>query len=194
MNEKWKSIRRWLIGISCCTLVLGIVMVIWPQISATALCVTLGILSIGVGIYEIVRYFQLGIAGLFFRLDLILGVGNLLIGIFLLLPFGGSTFLPVAAALYVFDGSMFNIQLAISMSRYNIGSWVATLLLGIAGLVFSIFLFVDPFQGAAALMIFMGVSLIFNGVQGLYDVASLSKAIKVSTGSEVIDAKWESVD
>lgn len=194
MNEKWKSFRRWLIGISCCALILGIVMVIWPQISATALCWTLGILSIGVGIYEIIRYFQLGIVGLFFRLDLILGICNILIGIFLVLPFSGSTILPLAAGLYVLEGSIFNIQLAISMSKYNLGSWIATLLLGIAGLIFSIFLFVDPFQGTTALMIFMGVSLMLNGVQGLYDVACLSKAIRISSGPKVIDAKWESVE
>ncbi len=189
MNEKWTHIRRWLIGMSCCSLILGIIMVIWPQISATALCWTLGILSIGVGIYEITRYFQLGFAGLFFRLDLVLGICNILIGVILVLPFSGSTVLPLAAGLYVLVGSIFNIQLAINVLKYNIGPWVATLLLGIAGLIFSIFLFVDPFQGATALMVFIGVSLMFNGVQGLYDVACLSKAIRISSEPKVIDVK-----
>ena len=119
---------------------------------------------------------------------------NILIGIFLVLPFSGSTILPLAAGLYVLEGSIFNIQLAISMSKYNLGSWIATLLLGIAGLIFSIFLFVDPFQGTTALMVFMGVSLMLNDVQGLYDVACLSKAIRISSGPKVIDAKWESVE
>lgn len=63
MNEKWTHIRRWLIGMSCCSLILGSVMVLWSQLSATVLCWTLGILSISVGIYEITRYFQLGFAG-----------------------------------------------------------------------------------------------------------------------------------
>ena len=96
----------------------------------------------------------------------------ILIGIFLVLPFSGSTILPLAAGLYVLEGSIFNIQLAISMSKYNLGSWIATLLLGIAGLIFSIFLFVDPFQGTTALMIFMGVSLmLYNRIHFLNSFA-----------------------
>lgn len=200
MSEKWKRIRKWLIGVSCCSLALGIIMVIWPQISATVLCWILGLLSISVGIYEITRYSQLGFAGLFFRLDLILGICNILIGIGLLLPFGSTTFLPFAAGLYVLVGSIFNIQLALNVSRYRMGSWITTLVLGIVGLIFSIFLFVDPFQGTAALMIFMGVSLMLNGVQGLYDAACLSKAIKISDGpkiddkSEVVDVEWRRME
>lgn len=200
MSEKWKRIRKWLIGVSCGSLVLGVIMVIRPQISAAALCWILGLLSISVGIYEITRYSRLGFAGLFFRLDLILGICNILIGIGLLLPFGSTSFLPFAAGLYVLVGSIFNIQLALNISKYRMGAWITTLVLGVVGLIFSIFLFVDPFQGAAALMIFMGISLIVNGVQGLYDVTCLSKAIKISEGlkiddeTKVVDVEWRRME
>lgn len=36
MREKWKQFRLWAIIISICMLVLGIVTVIWPRISAVA--------------------------------------------------------------------------------------------------------------------------------------------------------------
>lgn len=199
MNEKWTHVRKWLIGVSCCSLVLGVIVVIWPQISAAVLCWILGLLSIGVGICEIVRYAQLGFAGLFFRLDLILGICNILIGASLLLPIGGATFLPFAAGLYVLVGSIFNLQLAVNIYRYRMGSWVTTLIFGIVGLFFSIFLFADPFHGTAALMTFMGVSLMVNGVQGFYDAVCLSKAIRLSEGPkangqpEVIDVEWRHI-
>lgn len=200
MTEKWMRIRDWLIGISCCALILGLIMLIWPHVSAVALCWILGLLSVGVGIHEITRYFQLGFAGLFFRLDLVLGICDILIGIFLVLPFSGTTFLPLAVGLYVLVGNIFNIQLAISISKYKMGTWVGTLILGIVGIGFSIFLFADPFHGTTAVMIFMGVSLMVNGVQGIYDVVCLSKAIKISEGpqlknrSEVIDVEWRDVE
>lgn len=196
MSEKWMHIRKWLIGVSCCALLLGLTLVIHPQISAAVLCRILGTLSIGAGIYETVRYFRLGFAGLFFRLDLILGICNILIGVVLFLPFGGATFLPFAAGLYVLVGSIFNVQLAINTYRYRMGPWVATLIIGIVGLIFSVFLFADPFHGTAALMAFMGISLIVSGIQGFYDAACLSKAIKISDGpkisdgTEIIDVEW----
>lgn len=200
MAEKWMRIRGWLIGISCCALILGVVMVVWPQISATVLCWILGLLSIGVGVHEIIRHSQLGFAGLFFRFDLVLGVCNILIGAAILLPFGSTTFLPFAAGLYVLESSIFNIQLAVSISKYNMGGWAGTLALGIVGVIFSVFLFADPFRGTSALMIFMGVAFIVNGVQGLYDVAHLTKVIKNSEGPkaggrpDAIDVEWERVD
>lgn len=83
MSEKWIRIRGWLIGVSCCALILGLIMLIWSHVSAMALCWILGFLSVGVGIHEITRYFQLGFAGLFFRLDLVLGICDILIGIIL---------------------------------------------------------------------------------------------------------------
>lgn len=169
-------------------------MVIWPQVSAEALCWILGLLSIGMGIYEVVRHTQLGFAGLFFRFDLALGICNILIGVMLLPPFSGTLFLPLAAGFYVLESSIFNIQLAICMSRYKLGNWAVTLFLGIVGAIFSIFLFIDPFHGMTALMVFIGVALIINGVQGLYDVSCLTKAIKNSDVPKVIEAKWTSVD
>lgn len=200
MSAKWMYVRKWLIGVSCCSLVLGTVMMIWPQVSATALCWILGLLIVGVGIHEIARYFQLGFAGLFFRLDLVLGICDILIGVVLLPPFIGSSFLPFAAGLYVLAGSIFNIQLALNISKYKMGAWGTSLALGIVGLVLSIFLFADPFHGTAALMTFIGVSLMVNGIQGLYDVSRLTKAIKISEGpkaesqSEVIDVEWRRVE
>lgn len=194
MTERWTHIRGWLIGISCCCLLLGIAIVIWPQASATVLCRILGLLSIGIGIYEIVRYSQLGFAGLFFRFDLALGICNILIGVSLLMPFSDSAFLPFAAGMYVLVGSIFHIQLAISICRYEMGAWVMSLILGLVGLAFSVFLFVDPFHGTTALMIFMGASLIISSIQNFYMIVCLSKIIRHSNGPEVIDAEWETIE
>lgn len=64
MKKRWKQFHVWAITISICMLVLGIAAVIWPEISAVAVCCILGVICIGSGVYEIVRYFNLGLAGL----------------------------------------------------------------------------------------------------------------------------------
>lgn len=73
MNENtkknWKHTRTWAVIFSICILILGIVMVVWPDISALAVCIALGIFCICMGIVDIVRYFELGLAGIFFRYD-----------------------------------------------------------------------------------------------------------------------------
>lgn len=138
MREKWKQFRLWAIIISICMLVLGIVTVIWPRISAVAVCYVLGAVCIGTGIYEIVRYFKLGFVGLFFQYDLVLGIFSVLAGMLLLIhPLGAAAFLPIVAGIYIIMGSIFNIQISVEMRRIGIGNWVLSLLLGITGGIFA---------------------------------------------------------
>lgn len=54
MKESWKRFRRLSLVISFCMLALGIVMVIWPEISAVAVCCVLGIICLATGIYKMV--------------------------------------------------------------------------------------------------------------------------------------------
>ena len=48
-------------------------------------------------------------------------------------------------------------------------------------------------DGAAALMIYMGVSLLLAGVESIYTVICLSRAFKSDAHQRVIDAVWHEV-
>lgn len=195
MKERWKRFRRLSLVISFCMLALGIVMVIWPEISAVAVCCVLGIICLATGIYEMVRYFNLGFAGLFFRFDLTLGICSILAGILLLLhPAGAAALLPFAAGLYIITGSVFDIQSSVEMRRLGIGNWWLSMVLGVVSTIFAFFLLLNPFQGVAALMVFIGISLIVGSIQNLYTVHCISSAVKASRKDDVIDVSWRSID
>ena len=195
MKESWKRFRRLSLVISFCMLALGIVMVIWPEISAVAVCCVLGIICLATGIYEMVRYFNLGFAGLFFRFDLTLGICSILAGILLLLhPAGAAALLPFAAGLYIITGSVFDIQSSVEMRRLGIGNWWLSMALGIVSTIFAFFLLLNPFQGVAALMVFIGISLIVGSIQNLYTLHCISSAVKASRKDDVIDVSWKSID
>lgn len=195
MKEKWKQFRLWAIIISICMLVLGVLVLIWPKISAVAVCYILGAFCIGTGIYEIVRYFQLGFAGLLFQHDLIWGIFSILAGILLLLhPLGAAAFLPIVAGIYIVMGSIFDIQMSVEMRRLGIGNWVLSLVLGIIGIIFAFFLILNLFDGITALMIYVGILLILGGMQSLYTVHCISSVVKASKNDNVIDVTWRSMD
>ena len=195
MKERWKRFRRLSLVISFCMLALGIVMVIWPEISAVAVCCVLGIICLSTGIYEMVRYFNLGFAGLFFRFDLTLGICSILAGILLLLhPAGAAALLPFAAGLYIITGSVFDIQSSVEMRRLGIGNWWLSMVMGVVSTIFAFFLLLNPFQGVAALMVFIGISLIVGSIQNLYTVHCISSAVKASRKDGVIDVSWRSID
>ena len=195
MKESWKRFRRLSLVISFCMLALGIVMVIWPEISAVAVCCVLGIICLATGIYEMVRYFNLGFAGLFFRFDLTLGICSILAGSLLLLhPAGAAALLPFAAGLYIITGSVFDIQSSVEMRRLGIGNWWLSMVMGVVSTIFAFFLLLNPFQGVAALMVFIGISLIVGSIQNLYTVHCISSAVKASRKDDVIDVSWRSID
>ncbi len=195
MKEKWKQFRVWAILFSICMLILGVLTLVWPDISAAAVCCILGILCIGTGIYEIVRYFRLGLVGFFFRYDLVLGIFSVLAGVLLLIhPLGAATFLPVIAGIYMVMGSVFEIQVSVEMRRFGIGSWMTSLVLGIIGAVFAFFLILDPFNGVRALMIYVGILMILGSIQNFHAIGCISRAIKESKNDNVIDVAWEAID
>ena len=83
-KKSLKTYKTWAIVLAVVTMVLGLVMVFWPGISAVAICSLMGAVCIAAGIYEIIRYFDLGLIGVLFRYDLFLGIMSVLAGIFLI--------------------------------------------------------------------------------------------------------------
>lgn len=201
MMERWKRFRIGAIIISCCILVLGVLMILWPDISAVIVCGLLGALCIVAGIYELVRYFKLGFLGVFFWFDLTLGLCNILLGILLLIhPQGAVVFLPVAVGIYIILSSIFAIQFSVEIHRHEIRNWWVALLLGIIGIGFALFLFFDPFDGTVALMIFLGAMLIISSIQNLYLISCISKIIKAGTihrtnrDGVILEAEWRNIE
>lgn len=195
MQGKWKQFRSMALAMSFCMIVLGIVMVIWPKISAVFVCSILGIICIATGICEMIRYFKLGFAGLFFRFDLTLGICSILAGILLLLhPAGAAALLPLALGLYMIIESVFDIQASVEMKRSGLRSWGVSMALGIVTVILAFFLIRNPFGGTAALMVFAGISLIAESIRNLHTIHCISNAVRSGRKDDVIEVSWKSAD
>lgn len=195
MKALWKNFQTGAIAVSVCMLVLGIVMLIWPEISAMTVCVILGVLCALAGIYKLVRYFRLGFAGVFFRFDLGAGILYILAGLLLLLhPQDAVTILPMAAGIYILFGSVMDIQVAVEMHRFGLGNWLLSLILGIVNTLLGFYLLFNPFTGASALMMAVGICLIIGSIQSLYSIFSITKVIRECKKDRIIDVEWSPLD
>lgn len=195
MIEFWKKFRTSAIIINACLFVLGLVMVIWPEISALTVCYILGALFVVMGACLLGRYFSIGLAGIFFRFDLIAGLVNVLVGLLLLIhPHGAIAVLPVAASIYILIGGVVDIQTGVELRRYGVASWWGSLVMGVVSMLFAFFLIFDPFTGANALMIFAGISLIVSALENFYTIYLISKGIKSHWDDHIIDAKWTPIE
>lgn len=195
MKETWKRFRKGAIAVGCCMLALGILMIFWPNISAWTVCVMIGICCVMSGIYGMVRYFKLGVAGIFFRSDLIFGICSILLGVLLLFhPYGGMMLLPMAAGFFILIKSVVDLQVSVEMRRLHFGNWGIVMTLGVISTVFAFLLLLNPFQGAAMLMVFIGISLVMDSIRNFYSIYCISKAVKASRDDNVIDVEWHLAD
>ena len=61
------------------------------------------------------------------------------------------------------------------------------LALGIVSILLALFLLINPFAGAKALMILIGAALILGSLQTFYSIHCISKAVKASRNDQIID-------
>lgn len=194
-KKSLKTYKTLAIVLSVVTMALGLVMICWPSISAVAICYLMGAVCIVVGICEIIRYFDLGLIGVLFRYDLFLGIMSVLAGILLVLhPDGGVVILPVVLGFYIILASVFSIQISTEARHFGFSGWWGALLLGIAGAILGVLMILDPFRGAAALMVFTGISLLVTGVESIYAIICISKVFRSSGHQKIIEASWHDCD
>ena len=194
MLNVWKRFKTGAIAVSCLILIMGLVMIIWPGISASIIYYILGAVFIASGIYRIVRYFNSDLLGLFFRFDLAGGIFSILAGFLMVChPAGAEFLLPFVTGLYLITSSVFDIQTAVEMKRCLIPNWWVCLTAGIISTLFAFLLFLDPFTGNSVIMIFAGVSLVIGGIESLCVIHAITKALKNSNPGDVIDTEGHEV-
>lgn len=195
MMDTLKRYRNWAIGLSAGMALLGLVLILWPETSALTVCWLLGALCLALGVCQIARFCRLGALGVLFRFDLGGGILGVLAGLLLLLhPAGALMILPVIGGFYILVEGVFTLQAAVELRRFGLPHWGLTLGLGILDLLLGFLLILDPFEGAAALMVYLGISLLITGVSGVYTVICAARAFQSDSHRRIIDAQWRDVD
>ena len=174
-----KKAKHAYITISVIMLVLGLVLLIWPKMSLSVLCCLIGVMLVIGGAVKLVGYFSKDLYRLAFQFDLALGIFVSVIGIILILhPYWIMSFFPIVIGIFIMVDGVFKIQTSVDAQRFGLTNWWLILTGGILCIVLGILLVFDPFSSATALVAIMGVSLIVDGLQNLFNVLYTVKIIK----------------
>lgn len=190
-----KTVKKWkwiFIGIAFAMIILGLCLIIWPHISATVLCYLFGALILITGIVRIVCYIRRGVSAFFHYYELPLGILDILLAVFF---FSRSRYvilvLPIVIGIMILVDSIFELQMAIDLRRLGLGRWWSMLVLSVLSILFSFLLVLNPFEGSVTLMVFIGLSLIVDGIQSLCSVIYASRYMKKVQPIEVDYVKIE---
>lgn len=148
--------------------VLGILLITMPELSITALGILLGIGMIVFGIVKIVGYFSKDLFRLAFQYDLAFGGLLIALGIIVLVnPEHLLSFFCIVMGIAVLCDGLFKIQIAIDSKPFGIRTWWVILAFAIITVAAGILLIIRPAQAARVLMVFLGISMLADGILNL---------------------------
>lgn len=178
MNSILQQQRRSAIAAALATILLGLVLILWPDRSIRFLCSMLGALLLITGLVYILGWFARRRDG-FPVYALIPGVVLAGVGLWLLaIPQAVVALIQyICAAVILFHGVL-DLQSAAALVKLRIRrSWVE-LLLALATVGLAVVIFLNPFGTVEALVMLMGWVLIFDGGSDLWIVFRLHRAVK----------------
>lgn len=161
------------------TIILGIILVIFPEAVGAVICYVLGGLLLIGGIVLIVKYFSCKSVTSLFSITLIGGIIIAVVGIYII--FKHETVLALVPFLFgilaVLDG-LINVQRSILLSKSGLKTWWISLMFSLIAIILGVVMVLNPFSTAIIVFRFIGICLIFNGIMDLFGTASFSKFIK----------------
>lgn len=172
-----KSIRNSLIITSVLYIILGVVLVIFPQAMLSLACIAIGAVTLIYGGIRIFSYLkskeEQG------KFNLILGIVLAALGVFLLVcPQVVASFIPMALGIYLFIDSFSGLKKAMELHKLGFQNWWITLLISLAVLVLGAVLILDPLMVWKLPTVLIGVSFVVNGVGGLLNTIFTERAGK----------------
>lgn len=164
--------------ISIIMFIIGLIFIIYPEVSFTTITYILSILLIVNGIYFLIEKES----SIFFSSFLTLGVIELLLGIIMLVnPDIVKTLFPIVAGIIMITKSTLDLRLSILLYRNNINSWLSLLICSIISIICGLIIIVNPSIGTIALTTFLGILITVYSISNIIDTIIFKNNIKEIT-------------
>lgn len=165
--------------VSAIMIALGLVLVIYPEISLQLLGIVCGALFIVFGAIRLVGFFSKDLYRLAFQYDLVFGIFMVVLGIIMLVnPSTLTGFICVALGLSALIDGLFRVQMSVEAKRFGIGTWWLVCVCGVLSAVAGVVVMVRPAESASVLMTLIGISLMLEGVLNLITVIVAVRIIR----------------
>ena len=182
MTRSTKPMQTAKIGyviVSLLLCVLGVVMIVVPDFSASLIGTLCGIMLIVFGAFKLVGYFSKDLYRLAFQYDLAFGILTLALGIIILLnPDNIMNFICVVLGVAVLADGLLKIQIALDSKRFGISKWWLILMMAIMVAFVGALLLLAPFETGSILVRVLGLSICIDGIMNLIVVMSTVRSIR----------------
>ncbi|MCR5419936.1 MAG: DUF308 domain-containing protein [Lachnospiraceae bacterium] len=174
-------------------IILGLVMVLFPETTMKTFCLSLGLIAAGLGIINLVTYFSRSVDDSVYRYDFVSGIMLILVGIMFVVKMETVIeYIPVILGVLILLSGVIKLQHAIDLKRIDFNGWLYVLVFSLLCLSIGTVCVLQPSFIASTLVIIMGISFIFCGMTDLITLILLSKRMKQYV-TDIFNNKDESV-
>ena len=176
-----RGVKNEIIIMNAAMVVLGILMVMFPQMINGLICQGIGAVLCVWGIIRIIKYFMARAESPFGSFGLVQGGAMLGFGIFFLAnPDFFVSIIDTALAIILLVMAVIKVQYAFDFLKLNSSRWWIQLLGAVVMAVLGILALTKPFGVANIVMILIGAGLIFSGLWDLISVIRMSVFVRDS--------------
>lgn len=178
------------------SILLGIVLLFFPQTTLLTICYAFALILGVVGIGYIFTYIKSDTLKTYQRNDFVVGLTYLVLAVFVSLKTElVISLLPILLGLSIIISSIVKLQHAFDLMRVKFNGWWWVLLIAVSSAAIGLYLVVHPFTAAATMVRVIGIAAIWNGVAdigtGILFLKKIKEAIQVMGA---IDSEAEEID
>lgn len=168
-------------------IVLGFVMIFYPDKVSIALCYTLGGALTVYGLFNLITYFTTRQAS--FGFEMIVGIAATAFGVFFLIsPQSILGMIAAILGILIIVDSAIDIKRAFQLKALGLKYWWISFLVSALIIIFAIMTIIFPTFFADIIMIILGIALVYEGISGLTLIATIGHfAKKISKDAKIIN-------
>lgn len=163
------------IVISALMFIIGMIFIIFPDVSFTTITYILAVILIVNGIYFIIEKEM----SFFFSSFLTLGIIELLFGIIMLLnPDIVKTLFPIVIGVIMVTKATLDLRVSLLLKKYEYNTWLSLFICALIAIISGIIIIIYPSIGTMALTVYLGILITINSISSIIDVIIFKNNIK----------------
>lgn len=171
LTKKLKTVKAELMVVSVALFVLGVFLLLFPEISQEILCKAIGVALCVWGVLRLITYFRIAGKEILGSYGLVQGISLIVFGFyFVLKPESIAAFLGTVMAVIIIIDGILKLQYAVDFYHLESGKWWTQLIAAVLMIVLGVVALVNPFKATKTLIMFMGVAFI---IEGIWDFVTL---------------------
>lgn len=174
-----KSIKFNILSSAILCILLGIVLVAYPNTSLTIVCRAVGGIVLVTGLSFVLSYIRVGKKLWYGKIELVFGsIFAILGGFILLYPLGILSIVPLVFGVLLIYHGIANVRQAFELHQYKDKGWWMPVLIAATTIGLGVLIMKNPFETMDVLMRIIGACLIYDGLMNTLLVGRFVKSIR----------------